>query len=125
LRLLLDTHALLWWLADDLRLDEAARDAVADPASYVAVSAVSAWEISIKKTLGRLEAPDDLAEQLVRHRFDALAITVPHALLAGSLPAHHADPFDRMLVAQAQLERLAIVTRDPNIPRYAVATLAA
>jgi PIN domain nuclease of toxin-antitoxin system len=124
-RLLLDTHALLWWLVDDPRLAPEARDAVASPESFVAVSAASAWELSIKRALGRLELPDRLEEQLERAGLSPLPITIAHALHAGRLPRHHADPFDRMLVAQAQLEGLTVVTRDPRIAEYGVSTLAA
>jgi PIN domain nuclease of toxin-antitoxin system len=124
-RLLLDTHALLWWLADDPRLAADARAAVASPESLVSVSAASAWELSIKEALGRVRLPDDLEEQLERSAFSPLPITVAHALRAGGLPLHHADPFDRMLVAQAQLEGLTLVTRDPRIAAYGVATLRA
>jgi len=124
-RLLLDTHALLWWLADDVSLAPAAREAISTPDALVAVSAASAWEISIKKALGKLEAPSDLDTQIVHHQFTPLAITIAHALAAGSLPGHHHDPFDRMLVAQAQAEGLTIVTRDPRLALYGVATLAA
>lgn len=98
---------------------------IADAESAVFVSAASAWEISIKKSLGKLEAPADLARQLERHRFQALSISVAHALAAGSLPRLHDDPFDRMLIAQARLEDLTIVTRDPRFQRYQVATLPA
>jgi PIN domain nuclease of toxin-antitoxin system len=124
-RLLLDTHVLLWWLADDPTLSRGARDAIADGESVVAVSAASAWEISIKRAAGRLEAPADLEAHLEKHRFVRLPITIAHALRAGALPTHHDDPFDRVLVAQAELEGLTIVTRDENIGRYAVATLSA
>jgi len=124
-RLLLDTHVLLWWLANDPALDDDARDAIADGESVVLVSAASAWEISIKRAIGRLQAPEDLEVQLEKHRFAPLAITIGHALRAGELPPHHDDPFDRMLVAQAELEGLTIVTRDVNVARYAVATLPA
>ena len=89
------------------------------------MSAASAWEISIKKSLGKLEAPDDLVDQLDRHRFQALAVSIGHAHEAGALPRLHDDPFDRMLIAQARLEGLTIVTRDPRFQRYAVATLPA
>lgn len=125
MRLLLDTHVLLWWLSNDPTLGEEADAAIRDGASFVAVSAASAWEISIKRAIGRLEALPDLEAQLERHRFSPLPVTVPHALRAGDLPPLHADPFDRMLVAQAELEELTIVTRDEHIPRYGVGTLAA
>ncbi len=98
---------------------------IADPDSAVFVSAASAWEISIKRSLGKLEAPTDLVRQLERHRFQPLAITVAHALAAGTLPRLHDDPFDRMLIAQARLEDLTIVTRDPRFKRYEVSTMPA
>lgn len=123
--LLLDTHVLLWWLADDPRLGAGARAAIADPDALVAVSAASAWEIAIKSAAGKLRAPPELEQQLRRERFVPLPIRVAHAVRAGELPPHHADPFDRMLVAQAELESLTIVTRDPLVSRYGVATLAA
>lgn len=125
MHLLLDTRTLLWWLSNDPILGADARAAIGDGDSVVAVSAASAWEISLKRSIGRLEAPADLQEQLAHHRFEPLPISIPHALHAGELPPLHADPFDRMLVAQAQLEGLTIVTRDENIPRYGVSTLSA
>lgn len=125
MKALLDTHVLLWWLARDARLGEEARSAIAAEASTVFVSAASAWEIAIKKALGKLEAPDDLEHQLARNRFEPLSISVAHTSSAGALPAHHDDPFDRMLVAQAMTEDLIIVTRDSRIPLYGVRTLAA
>jgi len=124
-RLLLDTHTLLWWLSDDASLSETARTSISAPDADVAVSAASAWEIAIKRALGKLAAPDDLESQLSRHRFTPLGITVAHALLAGSLPRHHDDPFDRMLVAQARMERMTLVTRDARIGLYGVPVLAA
>ena len=124
MRLLLDTHALVWWLANEPTFRPEARQALLDGRSFVAVSAASAWELSIKSAAGKLSAPDDLPAQLERHRFIPLPITIAHALAAGSLPPHHADPFDRMLVAQAQLEGLTVVTRDPRIAAYDVPTLA-
>lgn len=123
--LLLDTHVLLWALTDDPALSDAARTAIVDPGNRVLVSAVSAWEITIQQALGKLRAPHDLADQLARHRFTPLDVTVAHALAVGELPDHHADPFDRMLVAQARTDRLTLVTRDPQIRRYDVPTLAA
>lgn len=124
-RLLLDTHALLWALSDPGSLSDEARDAISDRDSYVAASAASAWELSIKQTLGRVEIPEQLEEELERVGFDPLAITVPHALRAGSLPPHHRDPFDRMLVAQSEIEELTLVTRDERLALYGVPVLAA
>lgn len=120
MRLLLDTHALLLWLADDPNLSSRARVAIADGANLVAVSAASAWEISIKRALGKLQAPDDLEAQLEASDFVALPITVADGLAAGSLPRHHDDPFDRMLVAQARANGLTVVTRDSRLARYGV-----
>jgi len=123
--LLLDAHTLLWWLADDRTLTKPARDAIADPSSTVYVSAATAWEVSIKSALGKLSAPDDLERQIRDGGLTDLPVTVGDAVIAGALPRHHADPFDRMLVAQAQRRGLTIVTRDPAIRRYGVPTLAA
>jgi PIN domain nuclease of toxin-antitoxin system len=124
-RLLLDSHVLIWWLADDPRLRTEARAAVASDDSFVAVSAATAWELSIKIAAGKLKVPGNLELQLAQTGFSYLPVTVEHGFLAGSLPPHHADPFDRMLVAQAQLEGLTLVTRDPRIAAYGVATLQA
>lgn len=118
MRLLLDTHVLLWWLADDEAPQTAARRAIADRHNLVAVSAASAWEISIKQALGKLEAPDDLEAQVEANGFRPLGITIADGLAAGALPRHHEDPFDRMLVAQAQANRLTVVTRDPLFALY-------
>jgi PIN domain nuclease of toxin-antitoxin system len=122
MRLLLDTHALLWWLADE-GLTNQARDAIADPANLVMVSAASAWEISIKKALGKLSAPGDLEQQVDASGFIALPISVAHGLAAGQLRRHHDDPFDRMLIAQALAEGLTIVTHDKRFADYNVAML--
>jgi PIN domain nuclease of toxin-antitoxin system len=124
-RLLLDTHALLWSLAEPETLRPEARAAIESAESSVAVSAASMWEISIKTELGRLRVPDDFLGAARAARFAPLPITWEHGLAAGLLPHHHRNPFDRMLVAQAQLEGLTIVTRDPRIGRYAVQTLPA
>lgn len=89
------------------------------------MSAATAWEIAIKRALGKLEGPDDLTAELTANSFAALPVTVEHALVAGALPPHHSDPFDRMLVAQARSESLTLVTRDPRIPAYGVPVLRA
>lgn len=123
MNLLLDTHILLWALANDPALESSARDAIVDARNRVLVSAVSAWEIVIKKALGKLRAPDDLGEQLIQRRFEPLDVTIPHALAVGGLPDHHTDPFDRLLIAQARTEGLTLVTRDANVRRYDVAVL--
>lgn len=124
MRLLLDTHVLLWWIADEPLSDAADREIRASR-NVVCVSAVSAAEIGVKTATGKLRTPGDLRAQLRRHRFTPLPITVEHGLHVGGLPILHKDPFDRLLVAQAQLEGLTIVTRDPRIAHYDVQTLAA
>jgi PIN domain nuclease of toxin-antitoxin system len=123
-KLLLDTHALLWWLDGDDRLAQEAAEAIAD-AELVAVSAASAWEISIKQALGTLDGPVDLPAEMATNGFTELPVTVAHALAAGALPPHHADPFDRVLVAQARLEGLTLVTRDARLADYGIAHLRA
>ena len=122
-RLLLDTHTLLWWLADDRLLGRKARALLKDPHNTVMVSAASAWEIAIKKAMGKLQAPDGLSDLIEDEGFEPLPITVFHGERAGTLPSLHRDPFDRMLVAQAQAEGLDIVTADENIPQYGVKTV--
>jgi PIN domain nuclease of toxin-antitoxin system len=124
-RLLLDTHAMIWFTGDPDALEPRARAAIVD-ADVVAVSAASIWEISTKAALGKLRPPvDDLVEELSEWGFHLLPITSAHAWAVGKLPLLHRDPFDRMLVVQAQLEGLAIVTRDARIARYQVAVVPA
>ena len=118
--LLLDTHILLWWLDDHLALPAAAAAAIADPEADVVVSAATVWEIAVKTAVGRLEAPGDLLEALHVNGFDTLSITPVHALAAGGLPAHHGDPFDRMLIAQARAEVLTLVSVDERFCAYDV-----
>ena len=124
-RLLLDTHALLWALESPEILRTQARTAIADPRNAVYVSAASVWEIAIKRALNKLRVPPDLIESIGTVGFSELPITALHAEQAGSLPLLHTDPFDRMLVAQAQAEGLILVTRNVNIPRYGIRTLTA
>jgi PIN domain nuclease of toxin-antitoxin system len=125
MNLLLDTHVLLWWLDDPMQLSEPARAAIRDAANVVWVTAATAWEIVIKKALGKLDAPDNLDDVLRECRFMPLPITVAHALAVQSLPMHHRDPFDRMLVAQAHSEGMTVVTRDPKILVYSVPSIVA
>lgn len=124
MKLLLDSHAYLWWLADDQRLGAKARKAITDPANAVLVSAATIWEITIKAALGRLGLHGaDVVAEIAVNRFVELPITAAHAAAAAALPRHHDDPFDRMLIAQAQLEHLRCVTRDPAFSAYRVPTL--
>jgi PIN domain nuclease of toxin-antitoxin system len=124
LRFLLDTHVLIWWARRET-LAEEALNAVADPDNHVMVSAASIWEAEIKAAAGRLQLGRNLARESEARGFQQLAITSAHAVRAARLPGHHGDPFDRMLVAQAQLEGLTLVTRDPVFDNYAVAVLKA
>jgi PIN domain nuclease of toxin-antitoxin system len=123
--LLLDTHALLWWLDDHPTLSKKARAAIADGGNPVFVSAVTIWEIRIKQGLGKLTLPAEFRKVLDAQAFESLPITADHAHRLAELPDHHRDPFDRMLVAQAMTEKLVLVTRDPDIVRYRVRTLPA
>jgi PIN domain nuclease of toxin-antitoxin system len=125
MKLLLDTHALLWWLEDPHLLSKEARNAVRNGKNAVYVSAAVAWEIVIKKGLGKLEVPDNLEETLAQNRFLALPILVSHALAVEKLPLHHRDPFDRMLIAQAVHEGLTLVSRDSQVRQYPVSCIAA
>lgn len=124
MRLLLDTNALIWWLEGSRRLSRAAVDAIDDVANEVHVSAASAWEISTKARLGKLRFTGSLATRLEKLDVRPLAVTVEHGWAAGMLPPVHRDPFDRILVAQAQLEELVVVTADPTFARYGVAVFA-
>jgi PIN domain nuclease of toxin-antitoxin system len=120
LRLLLDTHAVLALLSSDYRLSPTAREAVGRPDTRLLLSVVSVWEISIKRAIGKLVAPDDLLERLDEAETEVLTITARHAYATGELPLHHGDPFDRLLIAQAKLEGCAILTRDRVFAAYGV-----
>jgi PIN domain nuclease of toxin-antitoxin system len=124
-RILLDTHFLLWWLADDPALGERAHHIIASPENLVIYSAASIWEIRIKQQIGKLELPDDFVDSLAAQAFVPLAITTAHAHAIKDLPLHHRDPFDRILIAQAKLERLTLLTRDEQIAKYDLTTLLA
>ena len=117
-RCLLDTHVLLWWLSDDLQLGERARQMIRDPRNQIFVSAASTWEISIKSALGKLDVPADIDSVVEDEGFSKLPISLYHGQLAGQLPSIHRDPFDRMLIAQAQSEGLILMTADATIPQY-------
>ena len=124
MNVLLDSHAFLWWLAEDPRLTDGARQAIADPAAIVYVSAATIWELAIKAALGKLDLDSaDLVGEIEENDFIELPMTARHAFAAANLPRHHEDPFDRMLIAQGQLEDLTIVTRDPAFRAYGVAIL--
>jgi PIN domain nuclease of toxin-antitoxin system len=123
-RLLLDTHVLLWWLADDRRLEAQERRAIANRDALVYVSAVSIWEIAIKKRLGRLEVDTEVLAREIEHLgMTELPVRWRHSTATAALPRHHDDPFDLMLIAQAQAEGLTVVTYDRAFEPYDVALL--
>lgn len=118
---LLDTHILLWWLNDNPRLSSHAKTLISNPHNELYISSVSIWEASIKRALGRLEFNDDeLYTAIDTDGFRELTVSITHAIAAGNLPRHHGDPFDRMLIAQAQTEDLSIITHDAQFQYYNV-----
>lgn len=126
MNLLLDTHVFLWAVDDNPKLSLRVRTAIVTGSNMVFVSAATAWEISIKKAIGKLKIPQsDYLEELKLHRFTPLPITTEHALAVENLPHYHRDPFDRMLIAQAQVERLTLVTGDLRLKAYPVKILEA
>ncbi|MBE0467765.1 MAG: type II toxin-antitoxin system VapC family toxin [Candidatus Desulforudis sp.] len=126
MRVLLDTHAFLWWIIDDPRLSSRVRTIISEGTNEIFLSAASGWEIAIKAGLGRLQQLQEdnlerfISEQLALNAILSLPIRMSHALHVYSLPLHHRDPFDRMLVAQSQLDDLPVITADPLIARYPV-----
>ncbi len=120
---LLDTHILLWFLENDSKLSTQVREVIINPKNIIFVSAISAWEISIKQSLGKLIAPNNLEEALGFSRLEVLAMKLAHAIKVSDLPMHHKDPFDRMLIAQALVEGLTIITVDHKFKLYDVQLL--
>ena len=120
MKLLLDTHASLWWLSDDDRIGKHVARHLTDETNQVLLSAVVVWEVAIKRSLGKLDAPDDLVSILLGAGAQPLPVTLDHAAAAETLPWHHRDPFDRLLVAQALTEDAAIVSRDEPLSAYGV-----
>jgi PIN domain nuclease of toxin-antitoxin system len=118
LKILLDTHLLLWWLANDPSLSEAACDLIRDPQNVVFVSAVSVWEIWLKQSIGKLHLPDDFEQRLAEESFESLPLTAAQAREVARLPWLHRDPFDRMLAAQARTENLILLTADSVVAGY-------
>ena len=116
----LDTHTFLWWLDDPGLLSRAARKAIGDGKNTVHVSAAVIWEIAIKRALGKLDAPGDVEAAMTANRFLPLPITIPHALAVEALPPLHRDPFDRLLIAQANYEGFTFISRDGHVARYGV-----
>lgn len=124
-RLLLDTHAFLWCLSDTGKLRDTSRAAIENPRNDIFVSAITAWEITVKRLKGQMDAPDNLAGLVDEKGFSHLPLAFHHAEAAAHLPLHHKDPFDRFLIAQAQAEGLTLVTRDTHMQLYGVRTLPA
>lgn len=127
MRILLDTHALLWWLAGDAQLSQPARAAIADESNEIFVSAASAWEVTTKHRLGKLPGAGplavDFAREVQRQAFTPLAITLAHGQIAGALLGEHRDPFDRMLIAQAREEKMALVSNEAVFDAFGIARL--
>ncbi len=117
---LLDTHVLLWWLSDPSRLSQKARNAIEDGESAAYISTAAVWEMAIKKAMGRLDFPANLQDVLAKDHIEVMPIALSHALAVADLPMHHQDPFDRMQIAQAKLQDLTILTRDPMFANYDV-----
>jgi PIN domain nuclease of toxin-antitoxin system len=122
-KLLLDTHAALWWLADDQRLGTASAGLIGDSSNEVLLSSAVVLEVAIKRSLGKLDAPGDLAEVLIGAGAQPLPIRIAHADSVGGLPWHHRDPFDRLLVAQARIEQAVVVSNDEALRPYGVPTV--
>jgi len=120
LKLLLDTHAALWWLADDDRIEDDVARHLTDDSNQVLISAVVVWEVAIKRSLGKLEAPDAVGQTLVDAGAQPLPVTIEHAAVVERLPWVHRDPFDRLLAAQALTEDAMIVFRDEPLGQYGV-----
>lgn len=125
MKILLDSHFLLWWLDDSAELGAVARKVIAEPENLVFFSAVSLWELRIKEGLGKVVLPPNLREVLALEQFESLSVNVRHTDELKDLPLHHRDPFDRMLIAQARVEGLTLLTRDKFIPHYEVEVLTA
>jgi PIN domain nuclease of toxin-antitoxin system len=117
---LLDTHTFIWWIEDNLSLSYQSKQIISNPNNLIFVSAVNTWEITIKKSLGKLNVPGNLEEIILQCGFDILPIAIKHTLFIESLDKHHDDPFDRLLISQAIIENLTIITRDEKIIKYKV-----
>jgi PIN domain nuclease of toxin-antitoxin system len=117
---LLDTHTFIWWIEDNLNLSYQSKQIISNPNNLIFISAVNTWEITIKKSLGKLNVPSNLEEIILQCGFDILPIAIKHTLFIENLDKHHDDPFDRLLISQAIIENLTIITRDEKIIKYKV-----
>ncbi len=124
MKYLLDTHTFLWWNMDDAQLSLLAKEIIADGANEIFLSAATAWEIAIKSARGRLELPEDptryVSSRMNLHGFQPLSVQIHHAVQVYKLPMHHADPFDRLLIAQSQIESMPLISIDSEIRKYEV-----
>ena len=127
MRVLLDTQVFLWWNLDDKRLSARVYDLLEDPANSLVLSVASAWEIAIKNRLRKIGLPDPVQvyvpARLAHYHIETLPVSLDHALATASLPLHHGDPFDRLLIAQSRVENIPVVTADPHFKRYGVEVL--
>ena len=124
MRFLVDTHALLWALGEPTALASPARDAIAAPTNLIFVSTASLWECAIKASIGKLDLPEDFFDSIPEAGYEVMPIRISHLNVYRTLPMHHRDPFDRMLVAQARAEALTLISRDPEIAKYDIEILA-
>ena len=122
MRLLLDTHSALWFVGRDARLSNAARELLYDASNEKLLSAAVAWEVAVKRAIGKLDAPKDVIDQALARGAVELPMTIEHAEASAALPWHHRDPFDRILIAQAQAEDATLLTADPRMRAYDVRT---
>jgi PIN domain nuclease of toxin-antitoxin system len=124
MRFLVDTHAMLWALGEPSALSSTARKTISDPANLIVVSSASLWECAIKASIGKLDLPENFFDSIPSAGYEVLPIRISHLNVYRTLPMHHRDPFDRMLIAQARAEALTLISRDPEIAKYEVDILA-
>jgi PIN domain nuclease of toxin-antitoxin system len=123
MRFLVNTHAMLWALGEPSALSREARDVIGDPSNLIVVSSASRWECAVKASIGKLDLPEDFFDSIPEAGYEVMPILISHLNVYRTLPMHHRDPFDRMLVAQARAEALTLISRDPEIAKYDVAVL--
>ena len=117
---LLDTHTFIWWIQDNLNLSYKSKEVISNPNNLIFVSSVNTWEITIKKSLGKLNVTDNLENIILKCGFEVLPINIKHTLYIENLDKYHDDPFDRLLISQAIIENLTLITRDENIIKYKI-----
>jgi PIN domain nuclease of toxin-antitoxin system len=125
MRILIDSHVLIWWMNDSDRLSDYARSRIANPATEILVSSITLFEINMKISLGKLDIRDSLPDHLSLNNLQMLSFELNHAMIGKDLPWHHRDPFDRMIIAQALAEKIPIMTSNDKISQYGVSTIRA